>query len=94
MPEILPYAEWLWEAWEDLTSKRVWREGLADPIQASEILAYAEFHEVPKGVLREDLYYIISSLDSVLLLFVREQKKRREGKERRRKASGLGRKRL
>jgi hypothetical protein len=78
---IHPAGEWLWRVWEELAAKRLWTEAGPVPIQTSEINAYAQYHDIPQGVLREDLYYIVSSLDMTYVAHIREQQERDRRKQ-------------
>lgn len=78
---IHPAGEWLWSAFEELATKRIWGEGGPNPIQTSEIYAYAKFHSIPQGVLREDLMYIVSLLDIQYIAHVRKEQERKGRKD-------------
>lgn len=79
--DIHPSGEWLWRSFEELASKRIWDTVGPQPIQTSEINAYAEFHGIPHGVLREDLYHLVSLLDGLYIAHVRKDRKKQERKE-------------
>lgn len=78
---IHPAGEWLWRAFEELASKRIWNTGGPCAIQTSEINAYAEYHSIPPGVLREDLYYIVSNLDQQYIAHVRKDREKEQRKQ-------------
>ena len=79
--EIHPAGVWLWSAFEELATKRIWNEGGPLPIQTSEIYAYAKYNSIPPGVLREDLMYIVSLLDIQYITHVRAETERKNRKE-------------
>jgi hypothetical protein len=66
IPRLLPGTEWLWTAWTALATRRI-RHPQPQPIQLSEINAYAEYlgvfgrseHDLLIGVIGKlDGYYI------------------------------------
>lgn len=88
VPEVLPHAVWLWEAFSSLSQKRPITADGPYPIPTSEILAYAKYHAIPYGAARDDLYEIVSVLDQVYLAFV--EKKRRAQREKDERAAKRG----
>lgn len=79
IPEVLPHAVWLWEAFSSLSQKRGITADGPFPIPTTEILAYANYYSIPHGAMRDDLYKIIGHLDQTYLAFV--EKKRRAQRE-------------
>lgn len=77
---IHPAGQWLWAAFEALASKRIWGEAGPQPIQTSEIYAYAKYHGIPQGVLREDLHHIVSTLDLQYIAHVRADREKSDRK--------------
>jgi len=92
---IIPGARWVWAAWEELSSRRLWNESGPQPIQISEMLAYTDYHCIPNGTLREDLYYCLVGLDNKYLGHMRDQRNRqqRQAQQKNKNSTrGLGRK--
>jgi hypothetical protein len=89
VPEILPHALWLWTAFSHLSQKRAITEDGPFPIPTTEILAYANYHAIPHGSARDDLYEIVGLLDQTYLTFV--EKKRRAQREKDERAQKRGR---
>jgi len=65
----MPNAAWLYNAFEALSAKRLFIDGRPQPIQISEILAYAEFEEIDDKTMRDDLMYMVSAMDVKFLNF-------------------------
>lgn len=68
-PVLLPSAAWLYSAFETLSAKRLFIDGRPQPIQISEILAYAEFEEITDKTMRDDLMYMVGVMDAKFLNF-------------------------
>jgi len=65
----MPSAQWLYNAFEMLSSKRLYIDGRPQAVQLSEILAYADFEEIHDATMRDDLLYMVSKLDAIYLDF-------------------------
>jgi hypothetical protein len=70
MPVLLPTAIYFWEAFQTLSAKRIITERGPQPIQVSEIKAYAEYMDITEDVLKQDLFYLINRLDDTYLSHV------------------------
>lgn len=87
-PELLEEAAWIWVAFHRLSRKRITVDGSPQPIQVSEIAAYATYHGVRSENDLDDLFYLLDLMDMEWLEFVtakrREaaEKARREAKQR------------
>lgn len=69
MPEILPHAQFYWQAYQTLSSRRLVVQGRPQPIQISEVLAYAQFIGVTDAYSRRDLLRLVVALDTEFLHF-------------------------
>lgn len=67
VPELLPDAKWLYTAFEMLSARRYHIDGRPQPIQISEIAAYAEFEEIHDKTMRDDLLHMVSVLDAIYI---------------------------
>lgn len=65
----MPAAQWLYSAFDILSSKRLFIDGRPQAIQISEIVAYADFEEIADKTLRDDLMYMVGKLDAIYLDF-------------------------
>lgn len=65
-PTILEPYKWLWLAFTVLSQRR-YRFENPQPIQLSEIMAYASFNGVIDEVLIEQLYNVVTALDAVYM---------------------------
>ena len=74
MPAILVEAEYFWSAYVTLAVKRISNERGPQPIQMSEILAYAMYMRIDDDAMREDLFYHVSSLDAVFLQWINKKR--------------------
>lgn len=68
-PTLRPEAAWIYSAFEVLSSKRLNIDRRPQPIQLSEILAYADFEEIDDKTMRDDLLYMVGVLDAKFLDF-------------------------
>ena len=76
-----------WKAWKALNVRRFINQHGAQPIQISEILAYADLVNIKDLNDREDLIYHIGQLDDTFLTFEYE----RTARERKKAAQRRGR---
>lgn len=72
----MPGAEWLWEAYQILSERRRVTEQGPDPIQISEIAAYADFRGITAEYERELLLEVLCALDNAFMTFVRKKTKK------------------
>lgn len=73
-PDLPVTLEWVWEAFAEFNASRNWTMGVPQPIQLSEIIAYATL----KGLTREEsdeLRGHVRRLDTVFFKFVEEKRK-------------------
>lgn len=71
----MPNAAWLYAAFSSLSAKRLYIDNRPQPIQISEILAYAEFEEITDKAMRDDLLYMIGVMDAKYLDYHLNKKK-------------------
>lgn len=74
VPTLWPESRFYWDAYITLSTKRIVSERGPQPIQMSEILAYAQYMRIDDDLLREDLFYMISALDTEYLGHLAKQK--------------------
>lgn len=72
MPVLLPEAVYFWEAFQTLSAKRIITDRGPQPIQVSEIKAYAEYMDIVEDDLKQDLFFLINRLDDTYLNAVRK----------------------
>lgn len=93
IPVLDPHGRIFWRAWESLNRKRVINKHGPQPIQVSEILAYANLMAVTDQDDREDLLYHIGILDPIFLNheYDRLNKEAKKASQRARRNSRRGR---
>lgn len=69
MPEVLPHAQFYWQAYQTLSSRRIIIDGKPQPIPISEVLAYTQFIGVNDAYGRRDFLRIMLLLDTEYLSF-------------------------
>lgn len=76
IPEVLPHARWVWEAFWKLSSRRLFNEQGPQPIPISEILAYCELTGVTEPVFRDDLLSVVVMLDGMYLAHAAKEREK------------------
>lgn len=76
MPELDPHHQWVWQAFEVLSSRRIESESGPQPIQVSEIAAYVEYVGVADEADKEDLLFLIVKLDSLMCDYIKTERAR------------------
>jgi hypothetical protein len=69
LPVILPHAQYYWQAFQTLSSRRLIIDSKAQAISISEVLAYVQFMGINDAYGRRDFLRIMMMLDAVYLSF-------------------------
>ena len=75
MPQLYPLSKFFWTAFQTLSGRRQINEHGHQPIQVTEIVAYADLMGITDPDDREDLLYHIDALDR---LYIADAYKKRE----------------
>lgn len=86
-PVILPQSKWLWRAFDVLSGSRLYNDAGPQPIQFSEILAYAQFSGCQEWH-RDLLVRIIALMDREFLDY--HQRKRNKDNRNNKRGQSLG----
>lgn len=62
-PKPLLTSQWVWQAWEVLSSRRFYFDGSPQAIQLTELFKYADEVGITSAPMREDLMAIVVTLD-------------------------------
>lgn len=65
--KLFPDLNWIWEAYDLLSEKRVHNESGPQPIPMSEILSYADYVGITGSIRRDDFLRLVSVMDRVTL---------------------------
>lgn len=74
---------WAWRAWEVLNTRRFVFDGVPQPLQLTEIFAYANEAGITSAPLREDLMYSTVTLDIIWREHMAKKRGERQAAERR-----------
>ena len=93
VPEIEPLNQWIMSAFNALSSQRTTSDAGPQPIQISEIRAYAEFTGLTDEDERDDLLQVVLALDKLTLEHSDGERRRQEATAARKRAVANKRKR-
>jgi hypothetical protein len=96
-PELHPLHYWIWEGFGALARQRLHgHEQFPQPIQISEIAAYADYVGIVDEIDREDFMRCVCAMDEITLTYAQkevERGKKKQEREAKRKSPSSGRRR-